>query len=54
VPGCGLVSIECARYRWLHTWGRFSGVAVDAEYLAETISARRRVAVNDNPARAAS
>jgi putative flavoprotein involved in K+ transport len=28
---------------WLHTWGsgRFSGVAVDAEYLAETITAAR-------------
>ncbi|MBU1360196.1 MAG: MSMEG_0569 family flavin-dependent oxidoreductase [Gammaproteobacteria bacterium] len=39
---------------WLHTWGsgRFSGVARDAEYLAEQISQRHRLADQPVPAAA--
>ena len=46
IPGCYFIGLP-----WLHTWGsaRFSGVARDANYIAEHITLRAKVATNSSP-----
>jgi putative flavoprotein involved in K+ transport len=46
VPGCYFIGLP-----WLHTWGsaRFSGVARDANYIAEHITLRAKVSTTSSP-----
>ncbi len=46
IPGCYFIGLP-----WLHTWGsaRFSGVARDANYIAEHITLRTKLSPNISP-----